>query len=238
MKPYVVAAIFARGGSKGIPRKNIRLLAGKPLIAYAIETALAIKAVDRVIVSTDDLEIADVARRYGAEVPFLRPAALATDHAPEWMAWQHAIQTLEASPGVPKIDVFVCIPTTSPLRTIGDVEACLQMLLDTDADVVMTVTPAQRNPFFNMVIVNEAGYARPAIVSERSVVNRQQAPPAFDVTTVAYAARPNFILSASSLFEGRVRTVLVPSERALDLDTEWDWRIAEWLLSQAHEAHA
>ncbi len=90
MKPYVVGAIFARGGSKGVPRKNVRLLAGKPLIAYAIETALASALIDRVIVSTEDSEIATVARQYGAEVPFMRPVDLATDEALEWHAWQHA----------------------------------------------------------------------------------------------------------------------------------------------------
>lgn len=98
MKPYVLGAIFARGGSKGVPRKNVRMLAGKPLIAYAIEAARQCPLIDRVIVSTDDAEIADTASAYGADVPFMRPAQLATDTAAEWLAWQHAIQTLQSGP--------------------------------------------------------------------------------------------------------------------------------------------
>ena len=97
MKPYVVGAIFARGGSKGVPGKNLRILAGKPLIAYAIETALASKLIDRVIVSTDDAEIAAVAQQHGAEVPFMRPQELARDDSPEWLSWQHAIRTMESN---------------------------------------------------------------------------------------------------------------------------------------------
>jgi CMP-N-acetylneuraminic acid synthetase len=119
MAKSVVAAIFARGGSKGVPRKNLRLINGSPLIAYAIRTALGVRAVSRVVVSTDDLEIAEVARSHGAEVPFMRPAELATDEASEWHAWQHAIKTLEAASG--QFDLFVSIPTVCPLRTSEDV---------------------------------------------------------------------------------------------------------------------
>src|SRR5687767_5970077 len=97
MKPHIVGFIFARGGSKGIPRKNIRLLGGKPLIAYSIEAARASRFIERVIVSTDDPEIAKVAQQYGAEIPFIRPAELAQDNSPEWLAWQHAVRSLTTS---------------------------------------------------------------------------------------------------------------------------------------------
>lgn len=226
MKPDVIGCIFARGGSKGVPRKNIRLLAGKPLLAYAIETALASRWIGRVVVSTDDAEIAAVARQYGAEVPFIRPAELARDDSPEWLAWQHAIRMLG------DMDIFVSVPPTSPLRAVGDVDACIEKLMESDADAVITVRLAERNPYFNMVTLDEDGYAQLVIPSGPKVHRRQEAPVVYDVTTVAYAARPEFVLRASSLFEGRLKAVVVPAERAIDIDTELDFKFAEFLLRE------
>ena len=228
-----VAVIPARGGSKGVPRKNIRLLGGKPLIAHAIETARRSRLIDRVIVSTDDAEIATVAQQYGAEVPFMRPRELALDDSPEWLTWQHAIRTLDATEGSPKVEVFICVPPTSPLRSTEDVDSCIQTLLENEADMVITVKPAERNPYFNMVVLNEQGFAQLAIPPEGNIYRRQDAPAVYDVTTVAYAARPEFVLNASSMFEGRLRAVVVPAVRALDIDTELDFKFAEFLLSQS-----
>jgi len=227
-----VAVIPARGGSKGVPRKNIRDLGGKPLIAYAIETARASSLIDRVIVSTDDQEIANIARQYGAEVPFMRPSELAQDDSPEWLTWQHAIRTLEQMEGLPKMQVFVCVSPTSPLRSVEDVDACIQTLVESDADLVITVRQAERSPYFNMVVLDSAGYARLAIPPGGPIHRRQDAPPVYDMTTVAYAARPQFVLEASSMFEGTIKAVLVPSERALDIDTELDFQFAEFLLAR------
>jgi len=225
-----LAIIPARGGSKGVPRKNLRLLAGKPLIAYAIGTALASRLIDRVVVSTEDAEIARVAEQYGAEVPFIRPRELALDDSPEWSVWQHAIQTLEASGNDFKTEVFVCIPPTAPLRAVEDVDACIQMLLRGDSDIVITVKPAERNPYFNMVVLDEKGYGRLVIQPEKPVYQRQAAPRVFDVATVAYAARPEFVMRAKSMFEGKVKAVVIPAERAVDIDTELDLKFAEFLL--------
>ena len=232
MKPYVVGVIFARGGSKGIPHKNIRPLMGKPLLGYAIETAQGCKSIDRVVVSTDDEEIANLARKHGAEVPFMRPAELARDDTPELLAWQHAIRTLQTKPGARPIDVLVSIPTTSPLRVVEDVEACVASLLGSDADIVITMTQASRSPYFNMVVVNEQGYVQTAIKPSKPVYRRQEAPVVYDMTTVAYAARADFVLRTSRLFDGKVKGVLIPPERAIDIDSELDFRFAEFLLSQ------
>jgi len=233
MKPYVVGVIFARGGSKGVPRKNIRPLASKPLIAYAIETALASELIDRVVVSTDDEEIAEIAQQHGAKVPFMRPQELARDDSPEWLAWQHAIRVLEVTKGEPRMDVFVCIPPTSPLRAVEDVNACIKTLLESDADLVITVKAAERSPYFNMVVLDEQGYARLVVPPDRPIHRRQAVPPVYDMTTVAYAARPGFVLNANSIFEGKVKAVIVPVERALDIDTELDFKFAEFLVGQA-----
>jgi N-acylneuraminate cytidylyltransferase len=201
------------------------------LIAYAIETALASEWIDRVVVSTDDEEIAETAQQYGAEVPFMRPQELAQDNSPEWLAWQHAIRTLQADRSNPRMTMFVCLPPTSPLRDVEDIDACIKMLLTGDTDIVITVRPAERNPYFNMVMLDEAGYAQLVIPPNRTIHRRQAAPPVYDMATVAYAARPEFVLNANSMFEGKVKAVIVPAERALDIDTELDLKFAEFLLS-------
>ncbi|MDO8877151.1 MAG: acylneuraminate cytidylyltransferase family protein [Pseudolabrys sp.] len=223
MKPSIVAFIFARGGSKGLPRKNLRLLAGKPLIVHAIEIGRALARVSKVIVSTDDAEIAAVAERAGALVPFMRPAELASDAAPEWLAWQHAIRQTRALGDA--VDVFVSLPPTSPLRTPADVDCAIDLKLRSDADIVITVREAERNPYFNMVRAGADGALSLAI--EGQYHRRQDAPPIYDITTVAYVANADFILSAKRIFDGKVRAVEVPRERAIDIDTEYDMRIAE-----------
>jgi N-acylneuraminate cytidylyltransferase len=231
----VVALIPARGGSKGVPRKNIRPLAGKPLIAYSIEAARASRLIARVVVSTDDAEIADVARRYGADVPFMRPAELARDDSPEWLTWRHAVLSLAAEGGRP-VDAFVCVSPTSPLRAVEDIDACVRALLASDADMVMTVRPSERNPYFNMVVLDAEGYARLVIRPDRPTYRRQDAPPVYDITTVAYAFRPEFVLRSASELEGRVKAVVVPAERAVDIDTELDFSFAEFLLTRSPSA--
>ena len=187
--------------------------------------------IDRVIVSTDSEEIAAAAERYGAEIPFMRPAHLATDEAPEWAAWQHAISALRGSNV--EMDVFVCVPPTAPLRAVEDVDACIEELVESDAELVLSVKPAERNPSFNMVTIDGSGYAGLATPPAAPLHRRQDAPSVFDVTTVAYAARPDFVLASTSIFEGRVRAVVVPAERAIDIDTELDLEFAEFLLSRA-----
>jgi len=232
MKSYVVGFIFARGGSKGLPRKNTRLLAGKPLIAYAINTALSSELIDRVVVSTEDNEIAKIAQQYGAEVSFMRPVELAQDDTPEWLAWQHAIRALEET-DKHKTDVFVSIPPTAPLRAVEDVDVCIRTLLESDADIVVTVKQADRSPYFNMVCLTEGGYAQLVIPPDRTIHRRQDAPQVYGMTTVAYAARPDFVLNSCSIFEGKVKAVIVPAERALDIDTELDFRFADFLLRES-----
>ena len=228
-QPYSVAFVFARGGSKGVPKKNIRLLAGKPLIAYSIEAARQCAGVDRVVVSTDSPEIADIALAWGAEVPFLRPPELATDTASEWLAWRHAIAEVERVSGR-RIDAFLSVPTTSPLRDVDDLDACLGKLLVSDADIVLTVTPSQRSPYFNMVSFDATGAVGLLMPLPKGVLRRQEAPRSYDITTVAYAARRDFVLRADAMFQGRVAAVVVPPERALDIDTEFDFQVAELLL--------
>lgn len=221
-----IGFIFARGGSKGVPGKNIKPLAGTPLIAHSIRLAQDCPSLASVIVSTDDAQIAAVARDFGAQVPFMRPAALATDSAPEWLAWRHAIEWVQREQG--KFDAFVSLPATSPFRNVADVEACIDILrADPHADAVITVRTAERSPYFNMVTLDERGFAGLVCQPAGNISRRQDAPLVYDITTVAYAVRPEFILRASRLFDGNIRTVTVPAERALDIDTPYDFLLAE-----------
>ena len=225
-----VAFIFARGGSKGLPGKNIRLLGGKPLIAWSIEHALAIKRIERVIVSTDSEEIAAVARDYGAEVPFIRPAELARDDSPEWLAWRHALNYLcETTGALP--EVMVSVPATAPLRLALDIENCLDEYEKGDADMVITVTDAHRSPYFNMVKTNADGTVGLVNPPQLAIARRQDAPVVYDMTTVCYIANPAFVMDHNATFEGRVKVVQVPTERAIDIDTMLDFQIAECLLN-------
>lgn len=227
----VFAFTFARGGSKGLPGKNIKELGGIPLIAHSLLLARRMPAIDGVFVSTDCDEIARVAREQGAEV-IMRPAELATDNAPEWLAWQHAIRHVQDSGR--SFDVFLSLPSTSPLRSEVDVNACIASL-DGDTDVVITVTPASRNPYFNMVVRDAEGGSR-IVLGEANTARRQEAPEVFDITTVAYVARPSFILNHKKLFDGRVKSVVVPKERAVDIDDAVDFQLAEILYKNANDS--
>lgn len=231
MKLYIVGFIFARGGSKGVPGKNIRLLAGKPLIAYAIETAFQSQFIDRVVVSTDDEKIARVAQDFGAEIPFMRSKELAQDNSPEWLAWQHAIHTLKEQDKNRELDVFVSIPPTAPLRVVEDVDNAIQTFLTSNADIVITAKNANRHPSFNMITLDEQNCAKLALPLDKQITRRQDAPLVYDMTTVAYVANPKFIMESKALFEGRVKAVIIPEERALDIDTELDFQFAEYLMT-------
>ncbi|MDC3234536.1 acylneuraminate cytidylyltransferase family protein [Candidatus Puniceispirillum sp.] len=228
-----VAFIFARGGSKGLPGKNIRMLAGKPLIAWAIEHSHAVQRIRRVIVSTDSEEIAAVAAQYGAEVPFLRPSHLARDNSPEWLSWRHALEFIRNDEGSFP-DVMVSVPVTAPLRQPADIERCLERFSAGDADVVVTVTDAYRNPFFNMVTKRSNGSVELVFPPSSGISCRQDAPEVFDMTTVAYVADPEFVMKHESAFAGRVKAVHVPNERSIDIDTLLDFEMAEFLFARGN----
>jgi N-acylneuraminate cytidylyltransferase len=228
-----VAFIFARGDSKGMPGKNIRNFGGKPLIAWSIECALSVKAIDQVIVSTDSTEIAEISKSYGAEVPFIRPRELATDESPEWLSWRHALEYVKHSSGALP-EAMVSLPATSPLRAVNDVESSIDLFSKGGCDVVVTVSEAHRNPYFNMVSENSDGTVG-LVMEDSQVSRRQDAPIIRDLTTVCYVASPQFVLSHDSIFEGRVKAVNVPQERAIDIDSLLDFQIAEFLLNSRKE---
>jgi CMP-N-acetylneuraminic acid synthetase len=228
----VGAFIFARGGSKGLKNKNTLNFAGKPLIAWTIEQALAHSGINRVVVSTDSTEIADISKAYGAEVPFIRPLELATDTSPELLSWKHALNfLLEAEGKVPEI--FVSLPCTAPLRSHEDITINLQCLVEKGADLALTVTPSQRSPFFNMVHLQSDGRASLVMESGTNYTRRQDTPRTYDVTTVAYSGKSSYILETSELFSGKVYASIVDQERAIDIDNSFDFEFAEYLFKKS-----
>lgn len=228
----VIAFVFARGGSKGLPGKNIKMLGGKPLIAYPIELARSADFISEVYVSTDCPDIARVAAESGAKV-IVRPAALAQDNSPEWAAWQHGIDQVLSLQG--DFDVFLSLPATSPLRSIEDVRSAVVTLESTSSDICIGITPASRNPYFNMVKYGEGGGLEIAVAGGGNFSRRQDAPKMYDITTVVYASSPRYIKAASGLFDGKVCGVVVPRERSIDIDDQFDFDVAEFLVGKGRE---
>ena len=224
-----VACIFARAGSKGMPNKNIQTFCGKPLISWAVELALQVKQIDEVFVSTDSKEIAEIARMAGATVPFIRPSDLATDTSPEWHSWQHFIKFLADKEGkLP--EVFLSLPATSPLRSTIDVENCLQEFKRGRVDFVVGIAASEQNPYFNMVKKKEYNQIELVIQQANKYSRRQDAPKVFTLAPACYIGKPSVILTKNSIFEGKVAGVEIPRERAIDIDTELDFQIAEYLF--------
>lgn len=225
-------AVFARVGSKGLPGKNLKVLGGLPLVAHSIRVGLEIPGVTGVLCSTDSKEIKAVAEHHGATAPFLRPAELAEDDSPEWLSWKHLAEHLIEA-GASSEDLLVSLPATAPLRTVVDVESALARHRMSGADVVVSCSPAARSPWFNMVIEGADGFLRTVIETDGDTVTRRQdAPKVFDLATVVYVTTLGFVLGADSLFEGKVAGVEIPVERAIDIDTQLDFDIAEYLFER------
>lgn len=212
-----------------MPGKNLREIGGKSLLQRAIETAQATPEIDRLIVSTDSESIAREATRHGAEVPFMRPAELATDESPELLSWRHVLNELQRLEGaIP--EVMVSVPTTAPLRLPDDISGCIRVFESSSADLCLVTSVASHNPYFNMIEVSESGPIRVPMLPAGASERRQDAPVVHEITTVAYVAKSEYILSCESLFEGKVHNFEVPRERAIDVDTELDLTIAGILL--------
>ena len=198
MTRSIIAFIFARGGSKGLPRKNVLPFLGKPLIARTIEQALSVDLISDVIVSTDDAEIADISSKAGASVPFLRPSFLATDSC---RMVGLAACTKICPRKIFRVEVFL-VPPTSPLRSVDDIYFCIESFTRTSPDMLITVTPSARNPYFNMVQIGVDSSVK--LASEGRYHRRQDAPQIFDISTVAYVAKPEFVLKSSYIFDGNI----------------------------------
>lgn len=221
-----IASICARGGSTGLPRKNIKLLHGPPLIVHTIEQALACPEIERVFVSTDDEEIAEIARNAGAEVPFLRPAELASSTAAKLPVIRHLVEAVEHM-GVP-VTRIVDLDPTSPLRLVSDIRRCIEML-DDETDVVITAYPAEKNPYFNMVELKPDGNISLVKPLAGGVVARQQAPVVYAMNASVYVWHRHSL--QKGLWDGKTKLHVMPRERSIDIDNAIDFKLVELLLA-------
>lgn len=186
------------------------------LVGRAVKQALAVTDIQRVVISTDDQEIADEAVKHGAECHFLRPDSLATDTASEWDAWRHAVEWVEKHIG--NFDLFVSVPATSPLRRPEDIESAIALYKKGDTEMVITGSEAERNPYFNMVKRDSNGEVS-LVCKDKAITRRQDAPEIYDMTTVAYVTSPSYVAQFSNLWGGRTTISLVPKRRSADVDT-------------------
>jgi N-acylneuraminate cytidylyltransferase len=227
-----LALIPARGGSKSIPRKNIRPFAGHPLIAYSIAAALAAETVTRVLVSTDDAEIAAVARGYGAETPFLRPDEFSQDNTPDLPVFQHTLRWLADNESY-RPEIVVQLRPTSPLRRVWHIDQAVSRLIEhPQADAIRTVCVPFQNPF-KMWRIGADGFMQPLLQGEfREPYNlpRQVLPEVYWQTGYVDAARADTILTKNSMTGERILPLVIDPSEWIDIDTPDDWRRAERLL--------
>ncbi|GAB4315059.1 MAG: acylneuraminate cytidylyltransferase family protein [Promethearchaeota archaeon] len=222
----------ARGGSKRIPRKNVKLLAGKPLVAHTLDAARRSKLLDRTVVSTEDEAVAAVCRSLGAEVPFMRPAKLATDEASSVDVVVHALKFLEETEGY-RPDYVVLLQPTSPLRTSDDVDAAIELVMaDPAADSLVSVVEVPHNFHPDKIMRLEGRYLRGLAGSNR-IVDRHQLDRVYARNGAAiYISRAKLVLEGRRLLGERVVPYFMPRERSVDLDDEFDWAVAECLFKR------
>jgi CMP-N-acetylneuraminic acid synthetase len=227
----VLGLVPARGGSKGVPRKNIKPLGGKPLLAWTAEAALASKRLARVVLSTDDEEIAEVGRAVGLDVPFLRPADLAGDKAPTLPVVQHAVRWLEERGE--RFDAICLLQPTNPLRTTATIDDCVELFVRTGADSLVTTlrVPAEYNPHW-VYFKQPDGELHLATGETTPIPRRQDLPAAFHREGSIYLTRRDIVVSSNSLYGTRVVGYEVDPSAVVNIDTVDDWQRAETLLSQ------
>ena len=223
-----IITICARGGSAGVPGKNIRMLCGKPLIAWTIGQALEAGIADHVFVSTDSQDIAEAAIAAGAQIPFVRPAELATATAGKLPVIQHLVEWVEANRG--PVRSIVDLDPTSPLRDVTDIQTCFKML-DAETDVVITGYEADKNPYFNMVECKANGFFERVCRPASEVLGRQSAPTVYAMNASIYAWHRHTL--SSSLWDAqRIRLHVMPRERSIDIDHPIDFDLVELLMKK------
>lgn len=233
-KKHILAIIPARVGSKEIPRKNIKDLAGKPLIAWTIETALNTPCLERVIVSTDDQKIASIARRFGSDVPFLRPHEFARNDTPDLPVYQHALTWLDENENY-RPEIVVWLRPTAPMRTSEDIQGAVNKLLETNADWVRSVCLVEHHPYWMYRIEGDRLVSFVEGVDIQKYIRRQLLPSAYRVNGAVDITWRKTITEKEHLYIGDVRGYIMPAERSLDIDSELDLALVELLLQRRVE---
>ena len=221
----IIALICARGNSRGIKDKNLLKFKKTTLLGNAIKQAFQSRYINQVIVSTDSKKIAKEATKHKAKVPFLRPKKLATSFSPEIDTWRHAVKFLNKKKD---IDLIISIPTTSPLRKVNDINNCIKLAIKKKLDMVFTITESTKNPYFNIVRMRK-NKIRLVCEQKNKVHRRQDAPRCYDLTTVCYVFKPNYILKNNNLMKGKTGVINVPKIRSIDIDDKTDYKIAQLL---------
>ncbi len=227
----ILGTICARGGSKGIKNKNIRPLLGIPLIAHSILTLKSWGKADKIICSTDSKKIQEIAKRYGAEIPFTRPDYLATDDADKHGVLIHALNFCEKMENV-KYDYIVDLDPTSPLRTVKDLESAFRKLIEKEGDLIFSVYKSQKNPYFNMVELNEQGHATLSKKLNKTIVARQQAPIVYSMNASIYIYKREALINHEYLFSNNKIIIHEMPDFTIDIDREIDFNFIELILKK------
>ncbi len=210
--------------------KNIRPLLGKPLLVYTIETAFNCRLLNDVIVSTDNNEIENIARQYGIKEIIQRPAELSTDTASKWQVFIHAVEAYGETHNV-NVDYIVDMDVTVPLKTNDDIDGAIQLALDNaNADVIITGYEPERNPYFNMMETDDAGFAHIVKQPRKPIVRRQDAPTVYSLTPAAYVIKKQALYEYEHWSKANCKIYPIPRARAVDIDTELDFKMVEFLL--------
>jgi CMP-N,N'-diacetyllegionaminic acid synthase len=224
----ILAIIPARGGSKGVPRKNTRILAGKALIAWTIEAAKKSKYIDRLILSSENEEIIQVAKDWGCEVPYKRPIELARDDTPGIESVIHAINTLGE-----KYDFVVLLQPTSPLRTVEDIDGCVQHCIMTESPACVSLTEAQQSPYWMYNLDDDMKLK--SFVQNGEIINRRQdLPKVYVLNGAVYVAESGFIMEHKSFLTDETAGYIMSGENSVDIDTELDFAYCEWLINRKY----
>lgn len=225
----ILVVIPARGGSKGLPEKNIREMAGKPLLAWSIEAARQSRFVDEVIVSTDCEKIAQIAKLWGGQVPFLRPAELATDTAKGIDVIVHALAWRQTI--APPVDLVLVLQPTSPLRTAEDIDQAVDLFSSKQAKAIVSVCPVEHHPWWTNTLPENGclgKFLRPEVVN----TNRQELPDFYRLNGAIYLADAAFLQKAQSFMTSETYAYVMPLERSVDIDSLLDFRVAELMLRE------
>jgi N-acylneuraminate cytidylyltransferase len=222
----VIGIIPARGGSKGVPRKNIRQLGGKPLIAWTIKAAQKSKYLDRLILSSDDKEIIEIALSFGCEAPFVRPAELAEDCTPGIAPVLHALETVQES-----YDYMVMLQPTSPFRTAADIDSALEKCVTKRSPSCVTVNKVDKSPHW-MYLLDENDQMLPLLKQEMLYSRRQDLPPVYALNGAVYIAAVEWLIQNQTFVSKETVAHIMPEGRSVDIDSELDFEMCEYLLSK------
>jgi len=226
----VLCTICAREGSKGVPNKNIKEIAGKPLIAFSIQQALESNLFDKIVVSTDSAEIRKIAKKYGAESWFSRPAELSRDDSPKIPAIKHVLEESEKKFNC-KFSHIIDLDITAPLRNVEDIRQAYKIFLKDGFDNLITGTRSRKNPYFNMIELTNGKVGLSKQLKDMPV-NRQQSPQVYDMNASIYIWTRDFLLKENSLFSGRLGFYEMPEDRSIDIDSPLEWEIVKMLLEK------